>query len=573
MTRGAKGCLLAVAAMLLILVIVATGIMLTGRVHSDTILDLTISGEIVEDYEDTIASRMFRGKVTVLHDLTLALEAAAKDEHVKGLVARIKPFQMGVAKIQELRDGIIAFRASGKWAHVYLDSAGEFSSANGLYYLATAFDDIWLSPAGDLNLHGLLGVTPFYRGVLDKLGIYPDMDSIGEYKNAKDIYTEKKMTPAHREATTAYLKDWYDQIVAGIAKEREIDATEIDALIQKGPFISDEALSLKLVDHLGYHDEFMDAMKTLNGGDLTLMKAEDYYAKTLSSRGARIAVVTGMGVIYTGRSAQDPWGGALMGSDTIAGALRAAREDSGIEAIIFRVDSPGGSALASDLIWREVNLAAKEKPVIVSHSDVAASGGYYVSMGATKVIASPGTITGSIGVVAGKMVTEGFNEWIGLNYEAIKMGNNSTYYYTGTPYSDTEREVYWKFMHKIYDDFTGHVAESRGKTVEEVDKIARGRVWTGTRALELGLVDELGGFTDAVRIARQEAGIPEDRDVRLVYLPAKKTLYQNLFWGSEDEATAVVPAEFTGVLRELQKVMMLSRENVWLLADTPYTLP
>jgi protease-4 len=280
-----------------------------------------------------------------------------------------------------------------------------------------------------------------------------------------------------------------------------------------------------------------------------------------------------MGVIYTGKSAQDPWGGALMGSDTVAAALRAAREDSGIEAIIFRVDSPGGSALASDLIWREVSLAAKQKPVIVSHSDVAASGGYYVSMGATKVIASPGTITGSIGVVAGKLVTQGFNEWIGLNYETIKMGNNATYYYTGTQYTPGEREVYWKFMHKIYDDFTGHVAESRGMTVEEVDKVGRGHVWTGTRALELGLVDELGGFIDAVRIAREEAGIAEGRDVRLVYLPAKKTLYQNLFWGSEDEATAVVPAEFNGVLRELQKVMMLSRESVWLLADTPYTLP
>lgn len=572
MTRGAKGCLLAAVGMMFILVVVAAGIMLTGRVRRDTILDLTISGEIVEDYEDTLAARMFRGKVTMLRDLTLALDTASRDEHVKGLVARIKPFQMGVAKIQELRDGIIAFRASGKWAHVYLDSAGEFSSANGLYYLATAFDEIWLAPSGDLNLHGLLGVTPFYRGVLDKLGIYPDMNSIGEYKNAKDIYTEKEMTPAHREATTAYLKDWYDQIVAGIASERELDAAQVDAIVQKGPYLADEALAMKLVDHLAYHDEFLDAMKTRNEGDLTLMRAEEYQSKTQSSRGTRIAVVTGMGVIFTGRSAQDPWGGALMGSETVAQALRDAREDSGVKAIVFRVDSPGGSALASDLIWREVNLAAKEKPVIVSHSDVAASGGYYVSMGATKVVAMPGTITGSIGVVAGKMVTKGFNDWIGLNYEAIKMGNNATYYYTGKPYSDTEREVYWKFMHKIYDDFTGKVAESRGKTVEEVDAIGRGRVWTGARAVELGLVDELGGFTDAIRIAREEAGIPEDDDVKLVYLPAKRTFYQSLFW-SEEETRAVVPMEITAALREIQHVMMVSRENVWLLADTPYLVP
>ncbi len=572
MTRGAKGCLLAAAAMLLILVIVAAGIMLTGRVRQDTILDLTIAGEIVEDYEDTLASRMFRGKVTMLRDLTLAIDTASRDEHVKGLVARIKPFQMGVAKIQELRDGILAFRAGGKWAHVYLDSAGEFSSANGLYYLASAFDEIWLAPSGDLNLHGLLGVTPFYRGLLDKLGIYPDMDSIGEYKNAKDIYTEKKMTPAHRENTTGYLKDWYDQIVAGVAAERGLDAAAVDAIIQKGPFTADEALAMKLVDHLAYHDEFLDAMETLNEGELSLLRAEEYHGKTQSSRGTRIAVITGMGVIYTGRSAQDPWGGALMGSETVTQALRDAREDDGIEAIIFRVDSPGGSALASDLIWREVNLAAREKPVIVSHSDVAASGGYYVSMGATKVIAQPGTVTGSIGVVAGKLVTEGFNEWIGLNYEAIKMGNNATYYYTGKPYSDTEREVYWKFMHKIYDDFTGKVAEARGKTVEEVDAIGRGRVWTGTRALELGLVDGIGGFTEAIRLAREEAGIAEDDDVRLVYLPAKRSFYQSLFW-SEEETRAVVPMEVTAALREIQHVMMLSREHAWLLAETPYSVP
>jgi protease-4 len=303
------------------------------------------------------------------------------------------------------------------------------------------------------------------------------------------------------------------------------------------------------------------------------MGVEEYYAKTLSSRGTRIAVITGMGVIYTGKSAQDPWGGALMGSETITQALRTAREDASIEAVIFRVDSPGGSALASDLIWREVNLTAKQKPVIVSHSDVAASGGYYVSMGATKVIASPGTITGSIGVVAGKLVTKGFNDWIGLNYEAIKMGENSTYYYTGTQYSDREREVYWKFMHKIYDDFTEKVAESRGKTVEEVDKVGRGHVWTGARALELGLVDALGGFTEAVRLARQEADIPEGRDVRLVYLPAKRTFYQNLLWGSEDQSGAMIPKEMAQALRELRHLMMLSRENAWLLADTPPQAP
>ncbi len=573
MTRGAKGCLIAAAAMLFILVVVAAGIMLAGGVRRDTVLDLTIAGEIVEDYEDTFQTRLFRGKVTMLSDITVALDRASRDDHVKGLVARVKPFEMGLGKIQEVRDAVIAFRAAGKPAHVYIDSAGEFSSANGFYYLVTAFDEIWMSPAGDLNLHGLLSVTPFFRGLLDKLGVYPDLDSIGEYKNAKDIYTNKDMTAAHREATLSYMNDWHGQIAGGISDERGIPREEVEAILDGGPYLASEALDRKLVDHIAYHDEFAEAMEDVFEED-SRMDAGDYLAKAGRGSGPRIAVITGMGIIVTGRSMVDPWGGAVMGSETIGEAFRSAREDSGIEAVIFRVDSPGGSPLASDLIWREVALTAEEKPVIVSHSDYAASGGYYVSLAGTRVVSQPGTLTGSIGVVAGKMVTEGFYDWIGLHREAIKMGDNATYYYAGSRYTDAEREVYWKFMRRTYEMFSTRVAEARGMSVEEVDAIGRGHVWTGERALELGLVDEMGGLTRAIAIAREEAGIPEDTEVRLVTLPEKPTFWESLLWPDESTGLlAALPPEMTGVARELSRLMMLSREGVWMLARVPDRAP
>lgn len=576
MTRGAKGCLLAAGAILIVLVAVTAAVMMAGGVQKGTVVQITIAGDIVEDTEDSLQARIFGGSPTVLRDITRAIERARKDDRVNGIMCVIRPYSMGLGKVQEIRDAIQEFRASGKWAHVYMDTAGEFSGGNSPYYLATAFDEIWLAPAGDVNLYGLLGVTTFLRGTLDKLGVYPDFDSIGKYKNAKDIFTEKQMTAAHREATLMYLKDWYDQIVAGIAQGRKIDAAKVDALVNEGPFTGSEALDKGLVDHLAYFDEFEDALKQRNGGELKVTKSKEYLEKrgALSGR-SRIAVITGAGLIITGKSSMDPVAGYIMGSESIGEAFRKAREDHGIKAIIFRVDSPGGSAVASNLIWRETQLARKDKkPVIISMSDVAASGGYYVAAGADRIVSQPGTITGSIGVVAGKMVTTGFYDWIGLNREALQLGKHATYYYDGKRFSEEEKAIYWKVMHKIYDQFTGIVSEGRGMTKEAVDKIGQGHVWSGTRAKELGLVDELGGMSKAVEIARKQAGIPEDEEVRLVYLPEKRTLLQNLLWPEEGAEVRVnLPPELMTPVRQLSQMQLLSREKVFLLSDQPAVAP
>ncbi|HKY30997.1 MAG TPA: signal peptide peptidase SppA [Candidatus Polarisedimenticolia bacterium] len=570
MTRGAKGCLLAAGAILVLLVVVAIAVMMAGGVPAGTVVQITLAGDILEEKEDSLQAMLFQGDAVLLRDIINAIDRARADDRVNGLMVVLKPFSMGLGKVQEIRDAVLAFRESGKWAAVYSDTIGEFSGGNAMYYLATAFDEIYLAPPGDVNVYGLLSVTPFLRGTLDKLGIYPDFDSIGKYKNAKDIYTEKEMTAAHREATLAYLNDWHDQIAEGIAKGRSLDRDAVAGLINGGPYTGAEALQKGLVDKLAYYDEFLDALEERNGGELDPLGYKEYMEKRGGSSGrSRIAVITGTGIIVTGKSSAEPGGAVVMGSDTITRAFREAREDSGIKAIVFRVDSPGGSAVASDVIWRETQLARKDKPVVISMSDVAASGGYYVSAGSTRIVSQPGTITGSIGVVGGKMVTTGLYDWIGLNREAIGTADHSTYFYDGTKYTAEEKEIYWKFMNKIYDQFTGLVAQGRGMTREAVDAIGQGRVWTGRRAKELGLVDELGGMREAIRIAKKEAGIPEDETVRLVYLPQKRSFVQNLLWPEENSSAARLPREMSRVMQDLSRAAILSREPVWLLSETP----
>ncbi len=571
MTRGAKGCLVAVVMLGAALVVVVAAVLLAGGVPQGTVLQITLAGQIEETADQGWPFGFLFEGTSSLHDMIEAIGRAKTDEQVNGLVTVIRPFSMGVGKIQELRDSIIDFRESGKWAVVYMESAGEFSNGNSTYYLASAFDEISVAPLGDVNLTGLLGATTFLRGTLDKIGVYPDMDSIGKYKNAKDVYTEKKMTAAHREATMMYLEDWFDQIVDGIAAGRGLEPDQVREIIDRGPYTGRDALEVGLIDNLVYHDEFEDSVEELNGGEVNYMEFGKYLDRSPSPGGRRIAVITGVGLIVTGDSFRDPWAGDIMGSATIVDAFQRARKDRTIKAIVFRVDSPGGSPLASDIIWRETQLARGEKPVIVSMGDVAASGGYYVAAGADRIVCQPGTITGSIGVVAGKLVTTGLYEWLGLNREKLQVGDHATYYYTGERYSDEEREIYWRFMKKIYGEFTQKVADGRGMEVGAVDSIGQGHVWTGTRALELGLVDEIGGLRTAIEVAKEVAGIPADEEVRIVHLPKERGFFERLFRAGDRSSMSRVtlPSGIRTAVRDLARLALLESEPVWLLAPLP----
>jgi len=561
MTRRGRGCLFALFGLGAVITVVVLAMTLSKGVERRTVVELNLSGTIQEERDESLRGRFLQGDVTLISELRALFDKARRDDRVVGVMVNIKPFSMGFAKMQELREAIRAFRASGKWAICFLETAGEFTPGNGPYYLASAFDEITLSPAGSVNLSGIATETPFLRGTLDKLGIYPDFDAIGKYKNAKNIYTDKEFTDAHREATATLIDDLFTGMIEDIGASRKKSAEEMVALVDRGPFVADEAKKEGLIDRIGYLDEFRDAAEKRVDGHLTTLNWREYLKRRsgLGVGSSTIAVIHGTGLVARGRSGYDAEAGWIMGSDSVAEAIRDARKDKSVKAIILRVDSPGGSAVASDVIWRETQLAKKEKPFVVSMSDVAASGGYYVACGADRIVAEPNTITASIGVVYGKFVMKGLYDWVGLSFGTLSKGKNAGFWSELNRWSPEEKDqIYWKFMHQIYDQFLAHVADGRHMTREAVDKIAQGRVWSARRAKDLGLVDDLGGFEKAVKVAKDLAKIPADEDVRFEVLPEKPGLWDSI-WNADSsdesarlDSSLTLPRTARGVLTALR---------------------
>ncbi len=570
MKRKSKGLLLALIGLAVVVAIVSLAVVLSRGIERGTVVQLNLTGCIEEERDTSLQGRIFQGDVTLISEVRSLFDKARRDDKVDGVIATIRPCRIGPAKIQEIRGAVRAFRDSGKWVMGYLETAGELSSGSWDYFLASAFDDLSLAPAGDVHLIGVAARVPFFRGTLDKLGIYPDFDHIGEYKSAKNIYTETGFTEAHREATEALVSDIYEALVDAVAESRGKSPAEVRALIDRGPFTGEEALAEGLVDRLAFYDEFLDLAKERAGGNLQKLDWREYLDRRQGFGVGRhkIAVVHVSGPIHRGRSGYDPSVGLHTGSDSVTRAIREAREDSSVKAIILRVDSPGGMPVPSDAIWRETQLARKEKPVVASFSDVAASGGYYVACGADRIVAEPTSITGSIGVVYGKFVNEGFYEWIGLSHGQVKKGEQADFYSDLRRWTPEEKEkYYWKLVRKIYDQFLARVADGREMTPEAVDAIARGRVWTGVRAKEVGLVDELGGFDAAVRAAKELARIPEEEDVRFVILPERPSLWESLWAGGPAAALELPPGART-LMRELQplgQAALFSGEPVLLM--------
>jgi protease-4 len=565
MTKGGRtGLVIAV-----VLVAGLIGIGLVARAarqpESGSVLEIVLDDSVEEQSPTDPVGQIFGGRRLVLRDYVEALLRARGDGRINGLVVTIKTPSIGFAKIQELRDAIRRFHDAGKWTAAWTETAGEFGPGTGAYYLASACDTIWVAPSGDVNLTGIRSEVPFIRGALDKLKVYPDMDHIGKYKNAMNFYTDKSMTDAHREAMEAILDSIYRQIRKGIAESRHMTDDEVAALIDRGPFIGPKALEAKLVDQLGYRDQFEEWLKEKNGGKLPIVKTRRYLkAGRYWDRGARIALVYGVGGVSRGESSRDPLSGSQqMGSDTVAEAIKDAREDDSIKAIVFRVDSPGGSYVASDIIWREVMRTRGHKPIVVSMSDVAGSGGYFVAMAADRIVAEPGTITASIGVLSGKLVTKALWEMIGVTSDAVQRGRHATFYSSDQKYTDEERVIFKEWLDRVYKDFVGKVAQGRGKTFDEIHAIAQGRIWSGEDAIKLGLVDDLGGLDTAVAKAAELAGLPKDAPVRLVEMPSPKGFIQE-FLLRDEETTSTLAA-----LRERFKAFV---EDGRLPIDEPQVL-
>ncbi len=553
---------LVVIGVLLLAVWGATGGFGGKKVPARVVLEVDLERGAVEYIPQDPFAQLTMESTPVVRDLVEALVRAAEDDRVVGLLAKVGNNGFGIAQLQEVRDAIGTFRAAGKKAVAFSETFGEFSPGNGSYYLASAFDQIYLQPSGDVNLTGLFLEAQFFRGTLDKLGIEPRMDQRHEYKNAMNSFTDTEFTPAFREAMQALMDSIFGQMVQHIAAARELEEESLRELIDRGPYLGQEAVDVGLVDGLAYRDEVYSRVldEAGEGAELLFLDAYLERAGRPYAEGEVIALVYGVGGVARGSKSYDPLNGSMtMAADAVAANLRAAVEDEDVRAIVFRVDSPGGSYVASDSIWRETIRARDAgKPVVVTMGNVAASGGYFVSMDAAKIVAQPGTITGSIGVLGGKMLTAGLWQKVGISFDAVESSANADIYSASRDYDEGEWERFQAWLDRVYEDFTGKVAAGRQLPLETVREIARGRVWTGQDALAVGLVDALGGFPKALELARQEAGIGAEEDVHLRLFPRPKTTWQLIFdeSPSSSQTTAIALAR---VLEDLQPAVRLAQ--------------
>ena len=493
------------------------------------ILELDLTDGILETRPTDPVSALAARNRAALPDILDGLRRAQADDRVAVLVARLGGRPIGLAAVQELRRALTAFADAGKTTVAWAESFGEFSAGNVQYYLATAFEKIWIQPSGDLGLTGIAVERLFLRGLLDKVGADFQVAKRHEYKSAAEQLTETRFSEPARQETERMTASITEQLVQDIAERRGISRDKVGELINAGPYLAARAQAEGLIDQLGYRDEvYAEARKQAGPDAAQLYLARYQRAKALAERARAtvtqvpgrqdpgVALIYASGAIRRGRSGRSPLTGGAMGSDTIASAIRAAAKDEHTRAILLRVNSPGGSYVASDTIWREVVRArAAGTPVVVSMGDVAASGGYFISMAADQIIAQPGTITGSIGVLTGKPVLGAALGRAGITGDRIVQGAHAAMFSSLEPFSDSEWALVNYWLDHIYADFTTKVASGRGMTPEQVHDVAKGRVWTGADALAHGLVDELGGIDRATAVARQRAGLPPAAPVRI----------------------------------------------------------
>lgn len=515
---------------------------LARRVARGTVLELDLTGGVGEKRPDSLLARLRPSGGLVLRDVSDALRRAAGDRRVAGLIARIGAGGIGPAATEEIRAAVAAFRGAGKRAVAFAESLGEGGNGTLGVWLASAFDEAWLQPMGDVSLVGLRLRTPFLRGFFERLGVVPSFGHRKEYKSAKYVLTEREMPAPQREESERLLDSILGEVVAGIAAGRGLPEAEVRALVDRGPFLGEEAIAAKLVDGHRYRDEVVDAATDGRQGRLLDLGVYLRRAGRPDRKGPAIAIVTATGAIESGRGRWRPFpAGHTMGSDDVTEALRAARKSKKVRAILFRVDSPGGSAVASEAIRREIVLAGKEgKPVVATMGNVAGSGGYWISMAAARIVARPTTLTGSIGVVWGKFVTAGAFGKAGIRTDGVERGEHAGMWAADRDFTEEERARLEVWLDAVYDEFVDRVAADRGLDRAAAEAVAKGRVWTGRDAHARGLVDVLGGFPEALAAAREAAGIAAEKPVRVVTFP-RRGRFARLFRkreSSEDVAAA-----------------------------------
>jgi protease-4 len=552
--------------------------LLFGRepvVSSNSTLVLRVGGDLAEVAPNDVVSYVRGVKAPTVRAIVDNLRKAKVDTRVRAVLLKPTGFASPFwAKVQEVRDAVIDFRKSGKPVYAYLEFGGDRE-----YYLATAADKVFLMPSSPLDLTGVATYELFLRGTLDKIGAYPDLHHVGQYKTAVNTFTEKGYTRAHKEMDESLTRDLYDQLVRGIADSRKKNEGEVRRLLDDGPFLPEEALRVGLIDDVAYEDQVDDKLR---GSERRSQIDGDDYARINTTslgldRGPRIAVIHAAGAITGGKSGYDPFNGAAAGSDTLVEYIRRARRDSSVRAIVLRIDSPGGSASASDAIWRELMITRQERadrPLVASMSDLAASGGYYIAMPAQVIVAQPSTLTGSIGIFGGKVVTGGVYEKLGARIDSTSVGKHAEIDSPARPYNPDELKKLQEQLQSFYDQFVEKVADARHSTPEKIDVLAQGRVWTGRQAKQNGLVDQLGGLDEAIAAAKQRAKIPADSGVEIVVYPPRRSFYEILtdeFSGSsESQMAALVAANLSST--ELQVLRSIRGPLGWFRSGEPLAL-
>jgi protease-4 len=535
-----------------------------------------IDGPVLERSRLGLISSLSGQAETPLNVLRTAIEGAAKDSRIAGMAMEVIDPTIAFAKAQEIVSLTHSFAKTGKPVAAYLETAGEFAPGNLEYLVASSADSVSLMPQGEVNLVGLQLREMFARGTLDWVGINPQFEAIGQYKSAPNVFTQKGFTPAQREEDTALTDDLFDQLVQAVARHRHLSPDNVRTLIDQAPLDANTALKAKLVDRLEYEDQFIDRIKHYGGTKHKLVDYIDYARPPLlPSLHAvdRIAVIYGSGEIDRSSDTIDPFVGqaGTMDVETMAKAFRQARKDGSIKAVVFRINSPGGSVIASELIRREVELTARKKPVVASMSSLGASGAYWVATAASKIFAEPATLTGSIGVLAGKFNFTAMAAKLGVQTEAISRGRNVTMFDEFTDFSPEQQQLlHGVMLQRIYDEFVARVARSRKLKLEQVQQVAQGRVWTGEQAYKLELVDALGGFDAALKEAKSEAKLAPEAEVELVELPAQPGLMTQLLGatGAQELLSSLVLAKLSS-LKPLLRMQLLRADLLRLVRSRP----
>jgi protease-4 len=492
---------------------------------SPRFLSLKISGDIPEHVQyDSFSDILSDSRPTIIKYLA-AIRQAKKDPAISGIILQPIGVEMGWGRLSELRDALTDFKNGGKRLVAYLEYA-----ATKDYFLASVCDEIYLTPTGQISLLGILAEVTFLRDSFDKLGIKADFLHIGEYKTAAEGYTANKMSDPHREMLTSLIDDLYNNLTKNIAESREISLENVNRLVDQGLFNGQAAVAAGLADSVLYLDELKSHLSP-NRNKYSQIEITNYLhqqggGSSISSE--RIALIYVQGVIASGSSGYNPMMGEISGANTLNRYIQSAAKDNSVKAIIVRIQSPGGSGMASDIIWHELMLAKQKKPVIVSMSDVAASGGYYIAAAADTIVAQPMTITGSIGVLSGKFNLKGLYDKIGLKKEQIHRGKFANLYDDYHSFTQDEKKMLQEDLQKFYENFVDKVARNRSRPYKQTEKLARGRVWTGQQALENGLVDTLGNLTTALQIAKRMAGLNPRREVQIVIYPEKISILDQL---------------------------------------------